>query len=186
MDAVEYHTKAVGKVSEILQSLFKVEGESLVSDAILAANASRLLEPPLTSVLRINTIAEDYSNALAIAQEIIGKQYPQFLVQNSESLPDVIFVPAMGPMDVTPRLRTVVVSPGCAQAVLRGAPVFAAGVLAIADSNKMERHVSVLVDLEGKCTNGLREEYTGKSLFLANGVLEMVIVIQMMILTVES
>jgi hypothetical protein len=186
MDAAAYHVKAMEKVSEILHSMLELGGRHLVSDAMLDSNAGKLLEPPRTSVLRINAVVEDYSNALTIAQELITKQDSRFLVQNSEALPDVIFVSSIGPTTVEPWLRSVIVSPGCAQAVLRGAPVFAAGVLAILDNVEDDRHVSVWTDLEGKCTNGFRKQYAGKRLFLGNGILKMVIFSQVIILTLGA
>ncbi|XP_036453519.1 tRNA (cytosine(72)-C(5))-methyltransferase NSUN6 isoform X1 [Colossoma macropomum] len=87
-------------------------------------------------------------------------------------LPDVLLLPVSGPRDVSVLNSEVVVGAQCGSAVLRGAHVFAPGVLSAPKFMKAGDTVSVFSDVEGKCTRGAKE-FQGKKVFLGNGVCAM-------------
>ncbi|XP_071382091.1 tRNA (cytosine(72)-C(5))-methyltransferase NSUN6 isoform X1 [Centroberyx affinis] len=87
-------------------------------------------------------------------------------------IPDVLLLPVTGPRPVTQLSSEVVVGAQCGSAVLRGAHVFAPGIVGSPKFMKSGDAVSVFSDLEGKCTRGAKD-FQGKRVFLGNGVAEM-------------
>ncbi|KAL1006840.1 hypothetical protein UPYG_G00077850 [Umbra pygmaea] len=87
-------------------------------------------------------------------------------------IPDVLFLPVIGPRPVVQLSSEVIVGAQCGSAVLRGAHVFAPGILATPKFMKKGDMVSVFSDLEGKCTRG-NKDFQGKRVFVGNGVAEM-------------
>ncbi|XP_072949232.1 tRNA (cytosine(72)-C(5))-methyltransferase NSUN6 [Epargyreus clarus] len=69
--------------------------------------------------------------------------------------------------------KEVIVDALCAAAVLRGAHVFAPGVLGLLSDCKMNDKVDIYGDLEGKCKRGLKIPYTGRKRFVGVGYLKM-------------
>nr|XP_020442077.1 putative methyltransferase NSUN6 [Monopterus albus]XP_020442078.1 putative methyltransferase NSUN6 [Monopterus albus] len=86
-------------------------------------------------------------------------------------IPDVLLLPVIGPRLVKQLSSEVVVSAQCGSAVLRGAHVFAPGILSSPKYMKAGDEVSVFSDLEGKCTRGATS-FQGRKVFLGNGVAE--------------
>jgi len=87
---------------------------------------------------------------------------------------DLLTIEAIGPSKVSPDSSQVIVSLDCARSVLRGADVYSPGILAVEDHGrpvKINDHVSVWVDVESKCTRGLRTLYTGEKELIAEGIL---------------
>ncbi|XP_042255256.1 tRNA (cytosine(72)-C(5))-methyltransferase NSUN6 isoform X2 [Thunnus maccoyii] len=87
-------------------------------------------------------------------------------------IPDVLLLPVDGPRPVKQLSSEVVVGAQCGTAVLRGAHVFAPGIVASPKYMKAGDVISVLSDLEGKCTRGALG-FQGKRVFVGNGVAEM-------------
>ncbi|XP_023148079.2 tRNA (cytosine(72)-C(5))-methyltransferase NSUN6 isoform X2 [Amphiprion ocellaris] len=85
---------------------------------------------------------------------------------------DVLLLPVDGPRAVEQLSSEVVVGAQCGSAVLRGAHVFAPGILASSKYMKAGDVVSVFSDLEGRCTRGMTS-FQGKKVFVGNGVAEM-------------
>uniref|UniRef100_A0A3Q3FP83 NOP2/Sun RNA methyltransferase 6 n=1 Tax=Labrus bergylta TaxID=56723 RepID=A0A3Q3FP83_9LABR len=69
-------------------------------------------------------------------------------------IPDVLLLPVDGPRPVEKLSSELVVGAQCGSAVLRGAHVFAPGILASPKYMKAGDAVSVYSDVEGKCTRG--------------------------------
>ncbi|XP_032360054.1 tRNA (cytosine(72)-C(5))-methyltransferase NSUN6 isoform X3 [Etheostoma spectabile] len=84
-------------------------------------------------------------------------------------IPDVLLLPVDGPRPVKQLSSEVVVGAQCGSAVLRGAHVFVPGILASPKYMKVGDVVSVLSDLEGRCTRGATS-FQGKKVFVGNGV----------------
>ncbi|XP_051266605.1 tRNA (cytosine(72)-C(5))-methyltransferase NSUN6 isoform X2 [Dicentrarchus labrax] len=87
-------------------------------------------------------------------------------------IPDVLLLPVDGPRPVEPLSSEVVVDAQCGSAVLRGAHVFAPGIVASPKFMKTGDLVSVFSDLEGKCTRAATS-FQGKRVFVGNGVAQM-------------
>ncbi|XP_028425841.1 putative methyltransferase NSUN6 isoform X3 [Perca flavescens] len=84
-------------------------------------------------------------------------------------IPDVLLLPVDGPRPVKQLSSEVMVGAQCGSAVLRGAHVFVPGILASPKYMKAGDVVSVLSDLEGRCTRGATS-FQGKKVFVGNGV----------------
>ncbi|CAH2048652.1 unnamed protein product, partial [Iphiclides podalirius] len=67
----------------------------------------------------------------------------------------------------------VIVDVLCATAVLRGAHVFAPGVLGLPSNCTLGERVEVYGDLDGRCNRGLKVPYTGKKIYVGTGYLKM-------------
>ncbi|XP_061660905.1 tRNA (cytosine(72)-C(5))-methyltransferase NSUN6 isoform X2 [Syngnathoides biaculeatus] len=87
------------------------------------------------------------------------------------SVPDVLLIPVVGPrlVEQLGNDAEVVVGAQCAHAVLRGADVFAPGILSCPKYMKAGDAVSVYSDVEGKCTRGAFG-FRGSKIFVGNGV----------------
>ena len=146
---------------------FPVEQEKLISSSKSLALA------PSETVIRINTLLATPEDAIDNLKSLIKAEesYDFNITQNSE-FRYVLHVPAKGPFCVEVKSRRVIVSKDCARAVLRGAPVFAPGVVAIEDGTDSE--VSIWADCDGRCTQGLKQRYNGDIFFVGNGLLVMV------------
>uniref|UniRef100_A0A1A7XE41 NOP2/Sun domain family, member 6 n=1 Tax=Iconisemion striatum TaxID=60296 RepID=A0A1A7XE41_9TELE len=85
---------------------------------------------------------------------------------------DVLLLPVDGPRPVEQLSSEVLVGAQCGSAVLRGAHVFAPGIIACPKYMKVGDKVSVFSDLEGRCTRGATC-FQGNKVFVGNGVAEM-------------
>jgi 16S rRNA C967 or C1407 C5-methylase (RsmB/RsmF family) len=87
------------------------------------------------------------------------------------TIPDVLVIPCHGRQDdLRPEPKEVVVGLLCGMAVLRGAPVFAPGVFAIATGVIAGDCVSVWADVDGVCLRGTSAAFVGRKVFVGNGV----------------
>uniref|UniRef100_A0A3Q2UGV7 NOP2/Sun RNA methyltransferase 6 n=1 Tax=Fundulus heteroclitus TaxID=8078 RepID=A0A3Q2UGV7_FUNHE len=87
-------------------------------------------------------------------------------------LADVLLLPVDGPRPVERLSSEVVVGAQCGSAVLRGAHVFAPGIVGSPKYMKAGDPVSVFSDLEGRCTRGATG-FQGNKVFVGNGVAQM-------------
>lgn len=87
-------------------------------------------------------------------------------------IPDVLLLPVNGPRHVQQLQSEVVVGALCGSAVLRGAHVYAPGIVASPKFMKVGDVVSVFSDIDGKCTRGATS-FQGHKVFIGNGVAEM-------------
>ncbi|KAK2860667.1 hypothetical protein Q7C36_004833 [Tachysurus vachellii] len=157
---------------EIVSELGKEEAER-VFDSLLSC----LSHPPSLTCLRAST----HTHSLQDIQQRLAQHVAQQQVSGSISdrvstpilphpqLPDVLLLPVRGPRDVSILNAEVIVGAQCGSAVLRGAHVFAPGLLSAPKFMKAGDPVSVFSDVEGRCTQGAKE-FQGKKIFLGNGV----------------
>lgn len=148
-----------------------------VDEEMLMKNAMALVKPPHTTTIRINSL--QISSESAIEQIRLGIQTREqidFNVRAHHQFPDLILVSSTNAnkaKNAVPFNRRAIVSVECGQSVLRGASVYAPGVIAIemmiGGAEEDPDNISVWVDLEGKCTRGLTKRYTGQVLFVGNG-----------------
>ncbi|XP_062336057.1 tRNA (cytosine(72)-C(5))-methyltransferase NSUN6 isoform X1 [Osmerus eperlanus] len=102
-------------------------------------------------------------------QHMCGSEDEEVTILSHPNIPDVLLLPVIGPRSVKQLGSEVVVGALCGSAVLRGAHVFAPGILATPKFMKAGDTVSVFSDLEGKCTRGSKN-FQGKRVFLGNGL----------------
>lgn len=85
------------------------------------------------------------------------------------TLPDVVVLQGSGPFEIVPHAQEVTVGLLCGMAVLRGAQVFAPGVLGVEAGVQVGGLVSVWADLEGSCLRGCSTKFPGRKCFVGNG-----------------
>ncbi|CAJ0834311.1 10809_t:CDS:10 [Entrophospora sp. SA101] len=129
--------------------------------------------PPCMTYLRvINQSSID--KIQKIIQDIVDEQckkknWSNMKIKKHSILPDVLCVPVRGPFDnIKPFKKEVIVDVHTGVSILRGADVFAPGVLA-AQNVEANEDVAIMVDLDGKCLRGYLKNFTGRKLFVGNG-----------------
>ncbi|KAM9839624.1 tRNA (cytosine(72)-C(5))-methyltransferase NSUN6 isoform 1-T2 [Aulostomus maculatus] len=171
------------EVTDYLRNVFlNNELSSAVSDQEAERRFQKLLlclsHPPSCTCVRVST-------HLAPVEQIrhkLGEELKRQLCSSSAedvsvqivphpSVPDVLLLPVEGPRPVKQLSSELVVGAQCAGAVLRGAHVFAPGIVSCPKHMKVGDVVSVFSDLEGKCTRGAFS-FQGKKAFVGNGVAE--------------
>uniref|UniRef100_A0A4W4DV71 SAM-dependent MTase RsmB/NOP-type domain-containing protein n=1 Tax=Electrophorus electricus TaxID=8005 RepID=A0A4W4DV71_ELEEL len=147
------------------------------AERVFASLMSCVFHPPSFTCLRASTHLfpiQDVQHRLEqhLAQQpgrdCYGDSVPTPIFRHP-LLPDVLLLPVSGPRDVRMQSSEVTVGAQCGCAVLRGAHVFAPGVLSTPKFMKVGDVVSVFSDVEGRCTRGAKE-FQGKKVFLGNGV----------------
>jgi hypothetical protein len=94
------------------------------------------------------------------------------VVRVHSMLKDVLLIPAgVRPRQVHPSGKHLIVDLLCGAAVLRGANVFAPGILSAPKDASIGDHVAVFADKDGTCPRGLAVPFEGSKIFVGNGVL---------------
>ncbi|TPX67260.1 hypothetical protein SpCBS45565_g03904 [Spizellomyces sp. 'palustris'] len=144
------------------------------SDEAWIAICKALAVPPRTTFCRVNTLRCTREQAREQLQDFVDmKNWPQWIVYEHPVVPDVLYMDVQGPLHVDPVEKEVIIDTMCGNAVLRGADIFATGVLAAETATKPGAKVAVYVDLDGACLRGQSKKYTGRKAFVGNGIARM-------------
>ncbi|CAH0398353.1 unnamed protein product [Chilo suppressalis] len=134
--------------------------------------------PPKYTTFRINRLKSFNSDILkdfltTQTNELHTSVIPNFYFLNLDCL--VLERWPEDSLDVTVEYqgKEIIVDALCAAAVLRGANVFAPGVVGLPVNCNLNEKVKIYGDLEGHCKRGLKIAYTGKKLFVGTGLLKM-------------
>eukprot|EP00164_Ancoracysta_twista_P018812 GFYU01032748.1.p1 GENE.GFYU01032748.1~~GFYU01032748.1.p1 ORF type:complete len:477 (+),score=78.80 GFYU01032748.1:59-1432(+) len=148
-----------------------------------------LARPPAISTVRVNTVRIDVDSALKLLNAHISEQYEKEKEENPESasaqvpvpfqvhnsVPDILFQPCSGPMNIQQSHKIVILDRKCAEAILRGADVYAPGVLYMEKAVNYGEVVCLFVDLDPSRPRGSfieeneAEEIRKSSLQVGNG-----------------
>ncbi|KAG2427328.1 hypothetical protein HXX76_012523 [Chlamydomonas incerta] len=104
-----------------------------LGDERFERTAAALCRPPRTTSFRVNTLRASPSEVVAAVRQQLGPEAAEGVVSIHPQVPCVVLLRGSGPHAVDYGAaggREVVVSRKAAEAVLRGAPVYAPGVLA--------------------------------------------------------
>ncbi|KAH8378814.1 hypothetical protein KR009_001541 [Drosophila setifemur] len=154
-----------------------LEAEILkVNSAALAQLLEWLCLTPCITTYRVNrlrtTVAEYREKLVDKLTARYGQRAPK--VYGLDSLPEVLCIAALDPQfvesspDLT--LKEVIVDTVCGAALLRGAHIYAPGVLAMESSTQPQELVNVFSDLAGKCKRGMASRYEcSDKVFLGQG-----------------
>ena len=162
--AVSFHARIV----EYLESVYDV--------ALGAGHTQRIMEaltrPPSITTLRCNIARASREAIIALLHERLrepcerrGRPVPS--ISPHPLLDDVIVIPCIGPRDVVPEEREVIVGADCAMAVLRGAEVYSAGIIGSSFVN-VGKPCSVWADIDASCKHGT-VHFDGRKMFVGNG-----------------
>ncbi|XP_039966533.1 tRNA (cytosine(72)-C(5))-methyltransferase NSUN6 isoform X2 [Bactrocera neohumeralis] len=159
----------------------------LVESQILQRNPSQLEElmswlckVPTITTYRVNSLRTTVPAFKQKLQEILHERYTQPpKVYEIPSIPEVLCIlPTSFGVDMKQKQsdlqREVVVDSCCGAALLRGAHIYAPGVLAMEAGTKLNEEVLVYADLAGKCKQGTNIRYDSlDKIFLGVGVVRM-------------
>ncbi|KAM9333491.1 tRNA (cytosine(72)-C(5))-methyltransferase NSUN6 isoform 4-T4 [Pholidichthys leucotaenia] len=173
-DVIE-HLKSVFLNNEVLETVGLQEAECRFQNLL-----SCLSHPPSYTCVRASTQLVPLEEIRCQLEEELKKQQMCGLPPEDVSIQilthpkisDVLLLPVDGPRPVKQLTSEVVVGAQCGSAVLRGAHVFAPGIIACPKFMKVGDVVSVFSDLEGRCTRGATS-FQGNKVFVGNGVAEM-------------
>ncbi|XP_026147714.1 tRNA (cytosine(72)-C(5))-methyltransferase NSUN6 isoform X1 [Mastacembelus armatus] len=172
---VTEYLKSVFLNKEVVAAVGQQEAESRFQKLLTC-----LSHPPSYTCVRASTHLASLDEIRHKLEEELKNQQMCSLSAEEVSLqivphpqiPDVLLLPVNGPRPVKQLSSEVVVGAQCGSAVLRGAHVFAPGILASPKHMKVGDLISVFSDLEGKCTRGATS-FQGSRVFVGNGVAEM-------------
>jgi len=131
--------------------------------------------PPLFTVVRVNTLKTTLHDVWEQLQKVLEKGMEEgkqchYKVTEHHTLKDILLIHGCGPKDdLVPVVKEIIVDSHCGAAILRGADIYAPGVMAAHPGIERGDLVSVYADLEGKCRKGLTKPYDGQKLFVGNG-----------------
>ncbi len=143
--AAELHPEVVALLTRIYQRASNSESSS---KALVFGDTQRLLSvPPRLTTIRINPLKLTREKAKAAIEYHFHKLNETVVMTPHPELIDILTVPVTGPHPITASGKTVLVDRTCGSAVLRGAPVFAAGVVSADQTISPGDSVSVWIAL---------------------------------------
>ncbi|XP_037839310.2 tRNA (cytosine(72)-C(5))-methyltransferase NSUN6 isoform X2 [Chlorocebus sabaeus] len=166
---VENYLKEGFVNKEIVTALGKQEAERKFETLL-----KHLSHPPSFTTVRVNTHLASVQHVknllLDELQKFNGLSIP--ILQHPD-LQDVLLIPVIGPRkNIKKQQCEAIVGAQCGNAVLRGAHVYAPGIVSASKFMKAGDVVSVYSDIKGKCKKGARE-FDGTKVFLGNGISEL-------------
>ncbi|KAL7732165.1 hypothetical protein ACLKA6_010290 [Drosophila palustris] len=134
-----------------------------------------LCQTPRITTYRINTLRTNVADYKAKLQTQLGDHYGQ-QAPRVFGLPELPEMLCIAPLETAANityddcLKQVIVDTSCGAALLRGAHVFAPGVLAMETGTQLHEMVNVFADLPGKCKRGTATRYVcDEKIFLGVG-----------------
>ncbi|RZC37461.1 methyltransferase NSUN6, partial [Asbolus verrucosus] len=137
-----------------------------------------LCQTPEITSFRVNTLKADPGDVREYirthVQKVLGADSALKIEQHPHCEEAIII---HHPKVANPQLKIndneVIVDTVCAAAVLRGAHIYAPGVMGMTSGSQIGGHVSVYADVAKKCKKGLQRVYNHKKIFLGNGIIKM-------------
>ncbi|KAH8370465.1 hypothetical protein KR093_003587 [Drosophila rubida] len=141
-----------------------LENEILkVHSAALPQLLTWLCQSPRITTYRVNTLRTNVPAYKAKLEVLLKQRYGQQAprVYGLDELPEILCI---APLDIKTSqyddtLRQVIVDTSCGAALLRGAHIFAPGVLAMETGTQVQELVNVFADFAGKCKRGTATRY---------------------------
>ncbi|KAB0795030.1 hypothetical protein PPYR_11869 [Photinus pyralis] len=149
------------------------ENEKIQNELYLKELLGWLCTSPQLTSIRVNKSAFKLEDIRKLVEKIVDKgkvevhpNFPDLLLLHH---PDKASCPHL-----VKESNEVVVDVNGATAILRGAHVFAPGVIGMLQGAKVNDRVSIFADIEGKCKKGFATVYQSPGkLFIANGTIKM-------------
>ncbi|XP_011824275.1 PREDICTED: putative methyltransferase NSUN6 [Mandrillus leucophaeus] len=167
---VENYLKEGFVNKEIVMALGKQEAERKFETLL-----KHLSHPPSFTTVRVNTHLASVQHVKNLLFDELQKQFNGLSVPilQHPDLQDVLLIPVIGPRkNIKKQQCEAIVGAQCGNAVLRGAHVYAPGIVSASKFMKAGDVISVYSDIKGKCKKGARE-FDGTKVFLGNGISEL-------------
>ncbi|EFA09726.1 tRNA (cytosine(72)-C(5))-methyltransferase NSUN6 isoform X2 [Tribolium castaneum] len=146
------------------------DDETNVSEIQIGEVTKWLCQAPKITSFRVNTLKADVGEAHRWIRAHIAGAGLDLRVERHPSCADAVIV--HHPVShQTPQKhnKEIVVDAVCGAAVLRGAHIYAPGVIGMMSNIQIGDNVSIYVDLDKKCKKGFLKLYNGKKTFIGNG-----------------
>eukprot|EP00088_Acartia_fossae_P047166 TRINITY_DN5111_c0_g1_i1.p1 TRINITY_DN5111_c0_g1~~TRINITY_DN5111_c0_g1_i1.p1 ORF type:complete len:447 (-),score=97.17 TRINITY_DN5111_c0_g1_i1:9-1349(-) len=133
---------------------------------------SWLRKPPELTCVRVNTFKSTQQQTISALKQHLAQENDAFdICQVNE---EIITLKTKKKFrnEVVLLEHEVIVDVMCGLAVLRGANVFAPGILSLSPGSSDGDQVSVYADLDKKCLRGHAKVYTGRKVHVGNGLLK--------------
>ncbi|CAH0555236.1 unnamed protein product [Brassicogethes aeneus] len=131
--------------------------------------------PKITSY-RINTLKCNIDDIKTILQGLLTQTLGNVIVLKIHPLlSDVLILNhSYENKNINSHDKEVIIDPDCAAAVLRGAHIYAPGVMGLVSGVQLNDKISIYADLSKKCKKGFQKTYTDENkLFIGNGLVKM-------------
>ncbi|XP_011307309.1 putative methyltransferase NSUN6 [Fopius arisanus] len=158
----------------------QISGEH-ISDEISEEKYRELIHwletTPKNTVLRITPPINNSDELIRILRNSRAKEIDDYDFSIFLRIPELIVVSRKNNSEVDNnsgiilQSKEVIVDALCGSAVLRGAPVFAPGVMGLTSGSKIGDVVSVFADVSGACKKGFTREFLHPKKYLGNGIL---------------
>ncbi|PNI30454.1 NSUN6 isoform 8 [Pan troglodytes] len=155
---------------EIVTALGKPEAERKFETLL-----KHLSHPPSFTTVRVNTHLASVQHVKNLLLDELQKQFNGLSVPilQHPDLQDVLLIPVIGPRkNIKKQQCEAIVGAQCGNAVLRGAHVYAPGIVSASKFMKTGDVISVYSDIKGKCKKGAKK-FDGTKVFLGNGISEL-------------
>ncbi|XP_054948429.1 tRNA (cytosine(72)-C(5))-methyltransferase NSUN6 isoform X1 [Pan paniscus] len=167
---VENYLKEGFMNKEIVTALGKPEAERKFETLL-----KHLSHPPSFTTVRVNTHLASVQHVKNLLLDELQKQFNGLSVPilQHPDLQDVLLIPVIGPRkNIKKQQCEAIVGAQCGNAVLRGAHVYAPGIVSASKFMKAGDVISVYSDIKGKCKKGAKK-FDGTKVFLGNGISEL-------------
>lgn len=129
--------------------------------------------PPITTI-RVNLLRSSVDAVKDLVREAHSSKYgsdQKLSMIDHPNFPELLGIEPLQPPEMNNNLITgaVTVDSNCGRSILRGAHIFAPGVLSMSSKCSINDEVQVYVDLEGKCKKGAYEFESDNKLFVGIG-----------------
>nr|XP_023022955.1 putative methyltransferase NSUN6 [Leptinotarsa decemlineata] len=131
---------------------------------------------PKISSYRVNTLKCIPKDVLDLINKYCEEELDkQPKVEIHPSLSNVIIIIHSDPNEsiIEKHENEVIIDTDCASAVLRGAHIYAPGVIGMLSGSQLNDKVSIYADTLKKCKKGLQKKFEEQKIFIGNGIVKM-------------
>lgn len=152
----------------------------MIQESQVSVLVKWLQKTPETTTIRINLLRTTIDAVKMHMKQIFDKfeyllNFPS--VEHFDSIPEMLLIRSFDEnlICIAPRseCKEVIVDVPCASAVLRGAHIYAPGVLAMQTNTKINEIVNIFADIEGACRKGTNYYESSQKLFIGVGQIKM-------------
>ncbi|XP_044271977.1 tRNA (cytosine(72)-C(5))-methyltransferase NSUN6 [Tribolium madens] len=147
------------------------DDETNVNEIQIGEITKWLCEAPKITSFRVNTLKADVGEIHRYIEAYIADAGQNLHVEKHPSCEDAIIVHHTVSNQILKKYnKEIIIDAVCGAAVLRGAHIYAPGVIGMMTNIQVGDNVSIYVDFEkNKCKKGFLKLYEGKKIFIGNG-----------------
>ncbi|XP_056649182.1 tRNA (cytosine(72)-C(5))-methyltransferase NSUN6 [Diorhabda sublineata] len=151
--------------------LVELDYDNKISNEELMFTLKWLCSSPKMTTVRVNTLKNNVQNVLHILRQFLKetKMYIHHCLSNVIVIENTTLCEELDKHE-----KEVIVDTECASAILRGAHIYAPGVLGMVAGCQLNEDVSIYADIAKKCKKGFQKVYDSTSkIHIGNGKIKM-------------